>query len=409
MAAQSLDVGHAGCRDVLKLAAERLGWEVALHHGGTCVWVDSERDASERLGRLRRGQWLSWIAGVQEACGKVALAEALQARGAVFWPRSWRVPQVSTEVICEEAFRGNSSSGTLIVKPDLGSQGSGISLAQSQQELGRVVKQLPPEGGIVQEYIDRPLLLDGFKWDARIYVLAFPHPGGGWACFLAGEGLVRVCSEPYQQPTAANLQQSMVHLTNYSLNKYSDKYAHNSDPTDASHGCKRTLSAVLRRLEEQTESGFSAQAIWQALGQLSRETVEAVVAQLPDARDDRRDRCFHLLGLDILLDEAGRPWLLEANHRPSLLVDEIHPLACGQSREEVNRLFAAEKRNSTAGPRWGRPCRCSLHPSPHTHQPCAIDVAAKLLAVQGALQIVEKAKEGREVNSWAEGTGYTLV
>ena len=30
----SLDVGHAGCRDVLKMAAEELHWEVTLNGGG---------------------------------------------------------------------------------------------------------------------------------------------------------------------------------------------------------------------------------------------------------------------------------------------------------------------------------------------------------------------------------------
>lgn len=412
MTARQLDVGHAGCRDVLKMAAEHLGWEVTLNNGGTVIWVDSERDACERLRRLPKGQWLSWIQGVQEACGKVALAEALQARRSAFWPRSWRVPQASANAICDEAFAESGPARTLIVKPDLGSQGSGILLAQSSQDLGRAIKTLPPEGGIVQEYIDRPLLLDGFKWDARIYVLAVPWREG-LACFLAGEGLVRVCVEAYQQPKASNLQHSMVHLTNYSLNKFSDKYAHNADPNDGSHGCKRTLSAVLRYLEESTDTGtrISSRAVWEALGCLAREAVDAVSAQLVD-RDDTlpgRDRCFHLVGLDVLLDVSGKPWLLEANHRPSLLIDEIHPLACGQSRAEVNRLFAAEKRNSSSGPSWGRPCRCSLHPVPHTHQPCEIDVAAKLLAVQGALQIVEKARDGVDIESWAQNTGYTLV
>jgi len=64
-------------------------------------WADGESDAAERLARLRRNDWLSWIPGVQEACGKIALADALQARQASFWPRSWRVPQLSTQAIAE--------------------------------------------------------------------------------------------------------------------------------------------------------------------------------------------------------------------------------------------------------------------------------------------------------------------
>merc|ERR1712196_280987 len=175
-----------------------------MGNGGSVVWSDGESDAAARLAKLRRNDWLSWIPGVQEACGKIALADALQERGSTFWPRSWRVPQVSAQAIAEEGF-GHGDRVTLIVKPDQGSQGSGIMLAQSREALQRAFQRLPPEGAICQEYVDQPLLLDGFKWDARIYVLLVPQPEGGHAVFLEQEGLVRVCTEAYEPPTAQNM------------------------------------------------------------------------------------------------------------------------------------------------------------------------------------------------------------
>jgi len=399
-------MGHAGCRDVLKMAAEHLGWEVTLNSGGTIVWADTESDAADKLNKLRRNDWLSWIPGVQDACGKIALSDALQARGAAFWPRSWRVvPQMGMQDIAQQVFATDRNT-TLIVKPDQGSQGSGISLAQTPQELHRAIQHLPPEGAIVQEYIDRPLLLDGFKWDARIYVLMVPLPQGGHAVFLEEEGLVRVCTEAYEPPTANNLQHSTVHLTNYSLNKFSDKYVHSADPADATTGCKRTLSAVLHRLDSE-QPGLAA-AAWESLGTLARQTVDVIAEQLSgQLLEDRFQRCFHLIGLDVLLDGYGKPWLLEANYRPSMLIDEVHPMAGTQSRADVNRLFASQKRVS--GPRWGRPCRCSLHPSLHEHQLCSVDVAAKLPAIEGAMTIVQRARAGRGVEVWSEGTAYRLV
>jgi len=403
----TLDVGHAGCRDVLKMAAERLDWEVTLNCGGTIVWSDGEDDGVQRLAKLRRNDWLSWIPGMQEACGKIALAEALQARGATFWPRSWRVP-LETEVICKEAFGGARGSATLIVKPDAGSQGCGISLAQSAQDLRGAVTRLPPEGAIVQEYIDQPMLLNGFKWDARIYVLMVARPHGGHAVFLEEEGLVRVCTETYEPPTTDNLRHSMVHLTNYSLNKFSDKYTHNDDPADATSGCKRSLSAVLRHLEAQVPP-FSAAMAWQLMGELSRQTCDVLSEQLAALpKGPQQSRCFHLVGLDVLFDGSGRPWLLEANYRPSMMVDEVHPIGGSMSRAEVNKLMAAERRPAGA-PKWGRPCRCSMSPSLHEHQICAMDVAAKLPAVEGAMEIVQRARAGLDVAQWSEGTPYRLV
>jgi tubulin polyglutamylase TTLL6/13 len=408
-AAPSLDVGHAGCRDVLKMAAEHLGWEVRLHSGGTVVWADTESDAVDRLVKLRRNDWLSWIPGVQDACGKIALAEALQARGSLFWPRSWRVPAIDPQAIAQEVF-GHGRHATLIIKPDQGSQGCGISLAQSCVELQRAAQKLPVEGAIVQEYIDQPLLIDGFKWDARIYVLMVPHPQGNYAIFLEQEGLVRMCSEVYEPPTSQNLQKAMVHLTNYSLNKFSEKYDHAGDPADATVGSKRCLSAVLQRLEIDC-AGFSSRSAWQALGALAHETADAICEQLSKANshahDEQLSRCFHLVGLDVLFDVSGRPWLLEANYRPSMMIDEVHPIAGLNSRAEVNRLFAAQRRG--IGPKWGRPCRCSLHPSVHEHQLCSVDVAAKLPAIEGAMIIAQRARAGHDTEMWAEGTAFQVV
>merc|ERR1712216_642609 len=102
---------------------------------------------------------------------------------------------------------------------------------------------------------------------------------------------------------------------------------------------------------------------------------------------------------------------LEVNNNPSLSIDEIRPLP-SQSRAETNRLFAEAKRDVT-GTKWGRPCRCAGHPRPHTHHPCAIDVAVKLPIIEGALTIVNRAQAdalaGRghaRRSMWSEGTVF---
>lgn len=397
---------------MLQMAAERVGWEVVMNRGGAVIWVDILNEAESRIASRNEGEWVSWIPGVSELCGKLALDAVLQARGARFWPRCWRVPPDNADAIGEQAFRGGGQT-TLIVKPDEGSQGSGIGLAQSRKDLERLIRGLPPSGAIVQEYIDRPLLVDGCKWDARIYVLMLRSPDGHFAVFLAQEGLVRVCSEAYAMPQGRNLHKTSIHLTNYSLSKFADNCEHAGDPEDATQGCKRTLSAVLQRLEGEgvrEAQDFSAAAVWDGLAVLSRATVSAIAEELEATYEARKcelpEHTFHVLGLDVLLDAAGRPWLLEANHRPSLLIDEVHPLPA-MSRADMNRFMAAAK--PRGGGRWGKPCRCSLHHRLHEHHLGLVDAAVKSPVIEGALQIVQRAKRGDEFAAWAEGTIYRLV
>jgi len=420
-------------KDALELAADQVGWTTCQGGGGTVVWVLHKEDVAERLKKLRPGQWLSHIPGMAEACGKVALSDALQALRVRFWPRSWRAPDTDVEQICEEAFETGLVS--LIVKPDVGSQGQGISLARTHVELQRQLKNLAASEAIVQEYIDPPLLLHGFKWDMRLYALIIANPQGNFTCFLAREGLARVCLEPYERPDNRNLHRLSVHLTNYSISKFSDKFVYSENSSDATQGCKRSLSAVLALIEQDSGGRVNAAATWQALSLLTRQTVNAMegIAQaaacdpatwedvkccspqdLVGLAAEKSGQCFHILGLDVLLDEAGRPWLLEVNNNPSMSLDELRPLAV-QSRADTNRLFAEAKRD-IGGEKWGRPCRCAGHPRPHSHHPCAVDIAVKLPIVQGSLTIIRRAHEdahgsGRSAQSaaWARGTVFEPV
>ena len=55
---------------------------------------------------------------------------------------------------------------------------------------------------IVQEYLDKPLLVDGFKCDMRIYVLMTSCDP--LRVFLYHDGLLRLATEKYIHPSEAN-------------------------------------------------------------------------------------------------------------------------------------------------------------------------------------------------------------
>lgn len=75
---------------------------------------------------------------------------------------------------------------------------------------------------VVQKYLKNPALIDGHKFDFRIYVLitTVVEP---LTIFLYHDGLVRLASEKYNKNR--NIQDLYVHLTNYSLNKKNNNFS----------------------------------------------------------------------------------------------------------------------------------------------------------------------------------------
>lgn len=84
---------------------------------------------------------------------------------------------------------------TFIVKPDGGSQGDGIYLIRDPSDL-KLMAGSQTKQAVVQEYIQRPLLIDKLKFDIRLYVLVKSLEP--LEIYIAKEGLTRFCTEPYQ-------------------------------------------------------------------------------------------------------------------------------------------------------------------------------------------------------------------
>lgn len=56
---------------------------------------------------------------------------------------------------------------------------------------------------IVQEYLDKPFLMEGYKFDLRIYILVTSCDP--LRIFLYNDGLVRMGTEKYHTPNESNL------------------------------------------------------------------------------------------------------------------------------------------------------------------------------------------------------------
>eukprot|EP01041_Mallomonas_annulata_P001312 gene1312-2529_t len=72
---------------------------------------------------------------------------------------------------------------------------------------------------ILQRYIDDPYLINGNKFDLRIYVLV--SGVDPLRVYIHDEGLTRIATSKY---TTNNTSNRFAHLTNYSVNKKSKKF-----------------------------------------------------------------------------------------------------------------------------------------------------------------------------------------
>jgi hypothetical protein len=75
---------------------------------------------------------------------------------------------------------------------------------------------------VVQKYLERPLLLDGFKFDLRVYCLITSIDP--FRMFVFKDGLVRLSTTQYEKPNEDNMAERCMHLTNYAINKESGNF-----------------------------------------------------------------------------------------------------------------------------------------------------------------------------------------
>ncbi len=88
---------------------------------------------------------------------------------------------------------------------------------------------------IVSRYISDPLLINGYKFDLRIYiVITCVDP---LRIYMYEEGLTRFATEKFTLATD-EISDKFVHLTNFSINKHSEKY----NPADDDDGAGKKWS-----------------------------------------------------------------------------------------------------------------------------------------------------------------------
>lgn len=94
---------------------------------------------------------------------------------------------------------------------------------------------------LVSEYIHNPHLINGLKYDLRIYVLVSSYDP--LRVYMFDEGLTRFATHKYSTKLK-EVKKRFIHLTNFSVNKHSKMFVKNKEAEEDGKGSKWSLTAL---------------------------------------------------------------------------------------------------------------------------------------------------------------------
>ena len=178
-----------------------------------------------------------------------------------------------------------------------------IDMATTLRMLRSRLKEVTPcvrftELHLAQRYVAKPLTFHGYKLDLRIYVLLLS--ARPLRVYWYTDCLLRFATQKYDLD---DLENAYSHLTNSSINKNSTAYGVDKEGIRA--GCKWSLWRFTR---EHPDHPLGSPTLWARIKAIVTLTLLSIAADVPD-----NGGCFELLGYDVIVDAALKPWLLEVN------------------------------------------------------------------------------------------------
>eukprot|EP00798_Chlamydomonas_sp_ICE-L_P005188 gene5188-18411_t len=161
---------------------------------------------------------------------------------------------------------------------------------------------------IAQQYVNKPLLVDGRKFGIRVWAVVIDHDP--IRVYLHQNGLVLFSGDSYDEKRAddglGNPGQG--HITNYALNMNGTVWTLQQLRDHIGHDC---YNAMYSKLQQNVALTYAA-------------TLPSLRAEAEKMRTPPNST-FELMGLDFMVDDQYRPWLLEVNSTPSLAVEHQDP------------------------------------------------------------------------------------
>ena len=155
---------------------------------------------------------------------------------------------------------------------------------------------------ILQKYIEKPLLYNGRKFDVRLWVL-LTHK---MEIYLFKEGHLKATSFNY----SLDNNDLYIHLTNYSVQKYSDNFEKFEEGNEISFDELQTSLNQCYNLNINVRKDLLPKI--KNIIVISMESVKKIINKY------HRKKCFEIFGYDFMIDFELNPFLIEINTNPGL-------------------------------------------------------------------------------------------
>ena len=184
---------------------------------------------------------------------------------------------------------------------------------------------------IIQKYIEKPLCYNSRKCDMRLWVLLTWE----FNLYLFKEGHFKATSLPYD----VNSQDSYVHLTNYSVQKYNENFAKYETGNEISF--QDFENSVNNKINVKKD-------LLPKVKEIIIYSMKSVAGKINKAE---RKICFEIFGYDFMFDENFVPYLLEVNTNPGLeisspLIEMLIPRMIDDAfKLTIDKVFFLSKSN----------------------------------------------------------------
>ena len=295
-------------------------------------------------GRFR----LTMFPGCEPACYKksTAMHMARQFAGECpFYPKTFVLPYDRPAI---EALHPDT---LWIAKPHNGYGGRGVvamragsKLFQSLVKKGDPKEERKKAGLVVQQYIANPMLVGGYKFHIRIYVVIFRlHPTP--EAYVHQAGHVMFATQPFNL-NASSLGSKFnpfIHLSNYDINvTLANQKALLADKPGVGKGALWGLPRLYDYAQREYR-GVTRESLWGQIMTICSAVVTGIASH-PTVKGHQlcEGRHFQTYGLDLMPDAEGQMWLLEANDTPGLSSCDPYLSQSGHGAAEVENPDSKE-------------------------------------------------------------------